>query len=589
VTAADDAAPGGPRPPRAPAATRPPDLVYGVDDTPPPLRLALFGLQYAVFVAVYLVFIVILARRANAGAELARDLVGLGFLALAVGAIVQAARGRLIGSGYLALPGYSAIYFAPALLAVEAGGLPLVAGMTIFAAIVEAVLSRLLKRLRVVFQPSIAGFTVFVVGVQLGLVGIAHVLNVAHDNEPKFGLHVAIAVATLAACVAFSVWGKGIVRLIATLLGLALGVIAAIAGGIFEPAAVAGIGAAPWFSLLDPSVLSWRFDLSLAPPFIAAALAATLRAVGALTTAQRINDAGWKRPDMDNIQRGIGADAVGCFVGGLFGGQGMTIVTSLVALSAATKATSRRIAWAAAAFFVVAAFIPKVGAAVVALPSDVAGAILVFTASFLISSGMQIMMLRGIDLRTSFAISIAFLLGLLSVLDPGYFHAMLPAAIRPMMSDMLTVSLFTAIALTLLFRIGIRERQQIVWRDAGKAFDDLKALLASRAKDWKLDTELIGRAGDTIDNALRHARDGRFIEAPVSADASFDGLELRIDLVYRGNPMIVTGPHAREQLKRHEESPITVGLGHYTLGNYADRTSVATHGDLVTLRFGFAV
>lgn len=569
--------------------TRPPDLVYGVDDTPPPFRLALFGLQYAVFVAVYLVFIVILARRANAGTDLARDLVGLGLIALAVGGIVQAWRGRLTGSGFLALPGYSAIYFAPALLAVEAGGLPLVAGMTIFAAIVEAILSRLLKRLRVVFQPSIAGFTVFVVGVQLGLVGIAHVLNVAHEDEPAFGLHVGIAVATLAACVAFSIWGKGIVRLVATLLGLALGVVLAIVGGIFQPGAVAGVSAAPWFALPDPSVLSWRFDLSLVPPFVAAALAATLRAVGALTTAQRINDADWKRPDMDNIARGIGADALGCFVGGLFGGQGMTIVTSLVALSAATKATSRRIAYAAAAFFVVAAFIPKVGAAVVALPSDIAGAILVFTASFLISSGMQIMMLRGIDLRTSFAISIAFLLGLLSILDPGYFHAMLPAAIRPMMSDMLTVSLFTAIALTLLFRIGIREKQAIVWRSAEKGFDDLKALLTAKAKEWKLDSELIGRAGDTVDNALRQARDGQFIEAPVSADASFDGLELRIDLVYRGNPMTVAGPHAREQLHRHEESPITAGLGHYTLGNYADRSSISTKGDLVTIQFAFGV
>jgi NCS2 family nucleobase:cation symporter-2 len=569
--------------------TRPADLVYGVDDTPPPLRLALFGLQYAVFVAVYLVFLVILARRANAGVDLARDLVGLGLIALAFGAVVQAWRGRVIGSGYLALPGYSAIYFAPALLAVEAGGLPLVAGMTIFAAIVEAVLSRLLKRLRVVFQPSIAGFTVFVVGVQLGLVGIAHVLSVAHEDEPAFGRHVAIAVATLAACVAFSVWGKGIVRLVSTLLGLALGVVLAIAGGIFEPRAIAGIGAAPWFSLPDPSVLSWRFDLALVPPFIAAALAATLRAVGALSAAQRINDAGWKRPDMDNIQRGIGADALGCFVGGILGGQGMTIVTSLVALSAATKATSRRIAYAAAAIFVVAAFVPKVAAAVVALPSDIAGAVLVFTASFLISSGIQIMMLRGIDLRTSFAISIAFLLGLLSVLDPGYFRVMLPPAIRPMMSDMLTISLFTAIALTLLFRIGIRDKQAIVWRDGETGFDDLKALLNARAKDWKLDAELIGRAGDTVDNALRHARDGRFMEAPVSADASFDGLELRIDLVYRGSPMTLAGPHGREQLQRHEESPVTAGLGHYTLGNYADRTSVSTHGNQVTLRFGFAV
>jgi NCS2 family nucleobase:cation symporter-2 len=266
----------------------------------------------------------------------------------------------------------------------------------------------------------------------------------------------------------------------------------------------------------------------------------------------------------------------------------MTVVTSLVALSAATKATSRRIAFAAAAFFVVAAFLPKVAAAVVALPSDVAGAILVFTASFLISSGIQIMMLRGMDLRTSFAISIALLLGLLTLLDPAYFATNLPTFLRPMMTDMLTVSLFVAIGLTLLFRIGISEKERIVLRQSDTASDDLKGLLQRHAKEWKLDSDLIGRAGDTVSNVVRHAKAGQLLIEPVSADASFDGLELRVDLVYRGQPLTVAS-HDRSQALVHEESPITFGLGHYTLGNYADRSSVAVHGDEVTVQLAFAV
>ena len=83
---------------------------------------------------------------------------------------------------------------------------------------------------------------------------------------------------------------------------------------------------------------------------------------------------------------------------------------------------------------------------------------------------------------------------------------MLPPAIRPMMSDMLTVSLFTAIVLTLLFRIGIRER-------CGSSGAIRKGLREPQgpspvAPRMKLDSHLIGRAADTVDNAVRHGREG---------------------------------------------------------------------------------
>ena len=100
--------------------------------------------------------------------------------------------------------------------------------MTIFAALVEIGLSRLLDRLRVVFQPVIAGFAVLVVGLQLGVVGTSETLDVTGETSPDFPWHVAVAFVTLGACIAFSIWGRGILRLVATLLGLALGVVLAL-------------------------------------------------------------------------------------------------------------------------------------------------------------------------------------------------------------------------------------------------------------------------------------------------------------------------------------------------------------------------
>ena len=68
---------------------------------------------------------------------------------------------------------------------------------------------------------------------------------------------------------------------------------------------------APWLDLPDPSIMSFGFEPALIPAFIGAGLAATLRTTGVITSCQRLNDAAWTRPDMDNIARGVSADGLG--------------------------------------------------------------------------------------------------------------------------------------------------------------------------------------------------------------------------------------------------------------------------------------
>src|SRR6266404_6004391 len=92
---------------------------------------------------------------------------------------------------------------------------------------------------------------------------------------------------------------------------------------------------------------------------------------------------------------------------------------SLVGLSSATGATSRYIAFACAAILLAIAFVPKFAALFLALPLEVAGAALVFTGSIMISGGIQIMVSRNIDIRTTYVIGIAFLVGVAYQLTVG--------------------------------------------------------------------------------------------------------------------------------------------------------------------------
>ena len=113
----------------------------------------------------------------------------------------------LSGSGFLAAPVFSAIYLGPSLLAAKSYGLAAVFGMTIFAGVVEIVISRFLGRLRIFFPPAISGFIVTIVGVHLGLVGVDHILNIDAVGTSDYPKHPSVSLLTLAIIVGLSVLG----------------------------------------------------------------------------------------------------------------------------------------------------------------------------------------------------------------------------------------------------------------------------------------------------------------------------------------------------------------------------------------------
>src|SRR5258708_34525279 len=71
----------------------------------------------------------------------------------------------------------TATYFAPSLLAVRLGGLPMVFGMTIFAGLLETAIAPLLNRLRAIFPPEISGLVILMIGMSAGLAGLGSMLR----------------------------------------------------------------------------------------------------------------------------------------------------------------------------------------------------------------------------------------------------------------------------------------------------------------------------------------------------------------------------------------------------------------------------
>src|SRR5262249_61507406 len=131
---------------KGPPRKKPASLVYAVDDVPPPLVTWLNAVQHVGVIAINLVYPVLIFRAAATPVGVMSSLLTMVIWSLAVGTFLQVYRLGPVGTGFMCPATPTATYFAPSLLAVRLGGLPMLFGMTVFSGLLEAAIAPLLNR-----------------------------------------------------------------------------------------------------------------------------------------------------------------------------------------------------------------------------------------------------------------------------------------------------------------------------------------------------------------------------------------------------------------------------------------------------------
>jgi xanthine permease XanP len=554
---------------------------------PPIARLIPLGFQFTVYISVTLVYIVLIAREGGVRDSVTASAISMGMIAIGIATILQSLWKGPVGSGYFAAPVFSAVYLGPSVLAVKAGGLPAVFAMTIFAGAVEVLMSVLLRRLKPVFPPAVSGFIVLVIGIELGLVALDNFLDIKGLGKPLYSSNLAAGVVTLAIIMGFSVWLKGIMRLLCSLFGIAAGFVIGVFLGIIPPTAVDLFKGSSLFSLPDPSYISYSFELSLVPAFLTAGIAASLRTIGVITTAEKINDSDWRRPDYGPIKRGMLADGLGCMLGGFMGSPGMNATPGIVGISLAVGSTSRYMAIPTGLFLVVLAFFPKVSAVFLMLPLSVVGASLMVSAAFMISGGVEIMTARNLDSRMTYVVGVSLLLGIGRKVFPGYFDSF-PEWLRIMTDTTLSLALVSSIALVLVFRLGIKKRDIFVFDKLCSSCGELTQVLKSHEKEWRLDDDLIKHAVDSTDQVIAHLTEAKLLKGPVKIEAGYDEVDLEITIEYKGTLLAL--PAVGLKHKHYvEEEAFVHGIKDFLTNVYPDRIETSSRHDEAKIRLFFNV
>lgn len=552
---------------------RPADLVYGLDDKPPMTALVLLGLQHVSIACVSLLIPLMVAKAAGLPDAALPSLISFSMIAIAITTLLQAYRFKGLGAGYL-IPGFcTSNYLSASIAAAQVGGMPLVYGMTLIAGVFEVAVSRLLIRLRPYFPPEISGLAVTILGIELGVIAFRNIMGFQHVQGASL-TGILIGFATFGLTFVLNIYGRGSVRLFCSLIGVAAGYAAAIAAGLLSDQSASLLRAAPALDLPQIAHIGFSFDPALLVVFVLAALSSMLKTMGSVTTCQKINDAGWVRPDMPELQRGVAADGVATVLAGLLGSTGQNPSTSNISISSATGATSRWIALPIIIWLLVMACSPKLATVFVIMPEAVIGGALLFAACFILVNGLQIVASRMLDIRRTAVIGLALILAISRYAFADEFKAM-PDAVQPFVASALSIGVFSAIVLNLLLRIGVHKRAKLVYRLGEDIAGQMAAFMEQCGGTWGARAPVVQSAVHALielSDALDTFADA---QSQVTLVARFDEFSIDLSMSYRGRPMIMPGVAPTPQALM-DNPDRTTDLGLLMLTRLADKVRITS-------------
>lgn len=511
---------------------KPEEVIYGLDECPPTQALVAVVLQHTLLVLMFMVYAILAARSFGYDDPETIAYVSGCLLALGLGTILQGLRTRFTpGVPLINIPNPVPIATYVAIIALYGPGAAI--GAIIAANVLLILLVPFLPRLRAYLPPEVIGVVVFMLGLELVASGVPR--SVGLDDGSDFSSNATlVSLATLGGILVASVWGSLRVRILAVFIGTTAGVVLALVLGVFDMSALKSLGSQPLIAM-PLSGLEVPF-----PEFVPMAIIALLvvELFGAMDqmavglTIDKLNDRKWRRADMPLVSRTVIAN---CTQNILLGAGGMLSGGSSsanIGLAHASGIMSRHVAIATGAVMMVLAFLPAAASLVVLAPEPVIGGILVYTASFMIVAGMELILSRMINMKRTFTVGLSIVIGSSLLIVPRITEQA-PEWSQTIVGSALMVGSLCAVALNMLFRIGVKKTASLELSSDHRAAE-ISDFLEHQGKAWGARREVILRAGLAIGEAMEILEEADAIKGPVTLTVRFDEVDVICSLSYEG-------------------------------------------------------
>ncbi len=346
-------------------------------------------------------------------------LVSMALFTSGITTFIQVKRLGPLGSGLLSVQGTSFTFVSLAIQAGQAGGLPLIFGMTIAAAPVEMILSRFINFARRLFPPVVTGSVVMLIGTGLIRVGV---INLAGGGgEADFGspANLGLGFFTMAVIIVLNRFGKGMLGTVSIALGIAAGyLLAAVLGRVdFAPIAAAG-----GWSFPRPFKFGIDFNPRYLLPWVVGYLITTIESIGDLTASSGVSREPVEGPVfIRRLEGGLLSDGLGSFLAGFLNAMPNTTFSQNNGVIGLTGVASRRVGYGVAGILVLLGFFPRIAALISVMPRPVLGGATTIMFAMVAVAGLKIIISEGLNGRNQFILAVTLAAGLGIDLVPEAF------------------------------------------------------------------------------------------------------------------------------------------------------------------------
>ena len=388
------------------------NIRYEPEEKPPHLLSAGLGFQATLTLLPPIVVIVaIILRSANQSESYLTWAVFSAMIISGAITVLQSMRLGRFGSGNMLFMGTSSTFLIVCILALESGGPSLMATLIVLSSVFYFLLAWRLSLLRRVITPLVSGVVIMLLAAMAVPIIFDMIGNVP-ENTTSMAAPI-VAGVTLVVILPISLRAPLAWQLWAPLIGVAAGCVASTFFGLYDFGSVAE---ASWVGI---PTLAWPgFDTNLTADtwallatFALVAIVSSMETIGDGVAVQEVSRRRARATDFRVIQGALNADGLGNLLSGLAGTVPNTTYSSSIPLIALTGVAARRVGIYAGVILVIAAFLPKIAAALLAIPAPVVGAYITVLIGLVFVEGLRAVFKEGIDQQKAVILGVSFWIG----------------------------------------------------------------------------------------------------------------------------------------------------------------------------------
>ena len=448
-----------------------PATVHPVDEVIPLPKLAALGLQHVLVMYANAVAVPLIVGGAL---HLAKDqialLINADLFACGIATLIQTIGFGPFGIRLPIIMGVTAVSISPmlAMAATPGVGLTGIYGAVLVGGLFGLSVAPFIKYALRYFPSVVTGTIITMIGVVLMRVGVGWAGGGATASDFGAAGYLGVAAAVLVVILCVLKFGRGFVRNMAVLIGIAAGYALTIALGWTD---FSGLRDEPWLRVVAPLQFGWpEFHLI---PCLTMCLVMTIVFIEATGMFLALGSMTGRRVEADDVKRGLRADAIGTILGALFNTFPYVSYSQNIGLVGVTGVYSRWVCVAGGVIMLILGLLPKLAFIVASVPQCVLGGAGFIMFGMVAATGIKILATVDFpgqpDNVLGVAISIGF--GLIPIVSPTFFHVF-PPELKPIFGDGIILTSISAVALNAFFnRVSAEGAEE-------------EASLAARAADY---------------------------------------------------------------------------------------------------------